>query len=130
MMHFTKGLTVDVIVTITERITLDNPFILFVFKNRETGARLTKIYPFSEDGSPFPGRYNEFALEVDSLFEDEQEGQWSYSVYEQESDTNTDESLAFALEAGLMQLHPAPEVITKPKKYNPASQQVKIYKGE
>jgi hypothetical protein len=123
----------EVIVTATENIRLTDPYFLFVFTNGETKETVTKIFASSEDGSPFPERYNEFTLEVDELFSDKQVGQWKYSIYEQESSENVDpeDAGAYLLEIGMMELQDAP-ASRRPAKpsFTPDPQQIKIFNGE
>jgi hypothetical protein len=125
MVHIIKEQESPIIVTLTESVTIDNPYFLFVFYNNETKVTINKIFASSEDESPFPTRYNEFTIPAD-LFSDAQEGQWSLSVYEQSSSSNEDTANARLIESGIVNLEPAQPKEAR-KKYKPQSKTIKVY---
>ena len=98
-----------VIVTATEKATLDDPVWLFQFKNQTTGD---SVYCIATDVSDYDYRYNKFVItetsspnnlngEVDLV----EAGLYDYFVYEQESTTNLDPDLATSLcEQGFMRV--------------------------
>ncbi len=82
---------------------MDDPKYLFVFDRRVPGRTVSFITTPDESTA----RSDSFIIDVDALFEGCETGQYSYRVYEQESDENLDPSLATGLvEHGVMQLHP------------------------
>jgi hypothetical protein len=88
---------VNIIVTLTENVSLEAPFFLFVFTHVLTKDVVTLLLAESDDLSNYPGRYNEFTLAPTSLFAGKQPGFWTYEVYEQVSSTNIDTSLTGGL---------------------------------
>jgi hypothetical protein len=96
MLVFTQGADKDIIVTLSENVTLDEPYYLFVFTHITTKEVISFIKGLSDDLSDFTDRYNKF-LVLSSVFEDASIGQYEYAVYEQESDSNTDTSLTTSL---------------------------------
>ena len=106
MLLLTIGEDKDLIVTLNEKRTLDNGYYLFVFENVTTRDIVTKIFSFSEDESDYPERFNSFPLSS-TVFQDENTGDWRYSVYEQSSSTNTDPTGLTEVERGIMKLRPA-----------------------
>jgi hypothetical protein len=94
-----------IVVTLTELQTLASPYYLIVFEHVTTKDIVTLLT--NEDESLYPERYNQFNIETDVLFLDKQPGDWRYTAYEQESDSNTDPALALRppLEYGQMKLY-------------------------
>jgi hypothetical protein len=126
MLQLTKGIENSVIVTLTESVTIDNPFFLFVFYNTERNETLKKLFSSSDDQSTSKERYNEFLL-PSGFFSSSQVGQWSFEVYEQASSSNLDETQATKIETGIIQLSNAEA--TTVKKYTPEKQTKKVYNG-
>jgi hypothetical protein len=89
MLVFTVGADKDIIVTLTELKTLNEPYYLFVFTHITTKEVVTFIKSESDDLSDFTDRFNKFSV-PSTVFEDKPVGQYEYQVYEQESDSNTD----------------------------------------
>lgn len=89
MLVFTVGVDKDIIVTLSENVTLDEPYYLFVFMHITTKEEVVFIKAVSDDLSEFQDRFNKFSV-LASVFEDKPVGQYEYRVYEQESDSNTD----------------------------------------
>jgi len=128
MIQLTKGTTVDVIVTATEKVTLTAPYFLWVFTNPETDNTVTWIVSSVDDQSPFPERYNDFNMDVDVVFFMQPEGQWHYKIYEQDNDTNTDPTLATTLvEQGMLILNKAAASIRTIKKFAPTAATIKVF---
>lgn len=103
MLHFTFGEPAAFFLTLSELATIDNPYYLFVFERRVPGQSVAVVLQpdLSTD------RIDSFALDVDAAFDGCDTGQYSYKVYEQESDTNTDpDNTGTEVEHGVMQLHP------------------------
>lgn len=131
MIQLTKGQSADVIVTATEKVTLADPYFLFVFTNPETDIVVKKVFATADDQSPFPTRYNDFTIDVDTLFAGKQEGQWQYQIFEQDNAENTDVTATVGLlETGMMQLNKAVASRRIIKKFNPTPNQIKIFTGE
>jgi hypothetical protein len=83
----------EMILTLTEFVTLATPFYLFVFTHVETKSVVSFVKAEADDESDYPERYNQFTIDATDVFEDQPTGEWHYSVYEQESSTNTDTAL-------------------------------------
>lgn len=118
---------VDIILTLSESVTLSSPYYLFVFKHVLTKNEVKFIKSVVEDTSTAQGRYNQFNINPSVLFSDEEPGEWHYKVYEQESAVNTDVAMAGTiLEQGKLMLNPAKEFTHK--KYN-STTGFKTYNG-
>lgn len=78
------------IFTLTELVTITNPYYLFVFTHVETKAVVTDIWHESQDESPYPQRYNQFNMLVSELFDGKPTGEWHYVVCQQSDPGNTD----------------------------------------
>lgn len=102
MIHLTKGNTEDIYLTLTEHQTLVNPFFVFVFKQRTTGAEVK--FTKNTDSSPYPSRYNKFNIVVNTYFKTASVGEWIYQVFESATNTTTTTNLNL-LEEGIMILH-------------------------
>jgi hypothetical protein len=87
MLLLTQGNAQDsIVVTLTEKSTLESPVYLFVFEHITTKQIVNFIA--TNDISGYPDRYNEFYIPTAELFTEL--GQYVYNVYEQMSRTNTD----------------------------------------
>jgi len=110
MMRLTLGETEQYIVcTLTEKTTLGEGYYLFRFTNATTQDVVSKIYAYTDDVSSYPARYNKFLISTSTDFANQLPGQWTYEVYQQESDTNTDPDGLTEVERGLLELLPATE---------------------
>lgn len=112
MLLITKGEIKSWYLTLTEKVTISNPFFLFSLTHRQTERQYNFIL---EDISGFPERYNQFL--VDESDYDFFEGEYNYEVYAQISSTNTNPSLADEqVEEGLLkvQLMELPETFYTP----------------
>ena len=89
--------TAEMILTLTEFVTLPMPYYLFVFTHVETKRVVAFVKSEADDESDYPQRYNKFTIDATDLFENEPIGEWHYKVYEQESDINTDPNAAGGL---------------------------------
>lgn len=125
MLELTKGQEGQIIVTLNELKTIDAPYYLFVFTHTTTSDVVKFIKSSSDDESEYPERYNLFTINS-SLFDGFLDGEWHYTVYEQESSTNEDISLARAVENGKLKLNPEEEF--EYIKYN-QTQTYKSYNG-
>lgn len=113
MIQLTKGQTQFVYLTLTEKQTIASPNYLFTFKNRSTNQEVKFVLLYAADVSLYKERYNKFSIKVDKYFSSKPRGQWTYSVYEQTSTSNTDETGLTLLESGIMWLNDAEEIYTE-----------------
>ena len=104
MIRLTKGQTQNIILTLTEKQTLTSPNYLFIFENRSTNTEIKFVRLNNTDISAYKERYNEFTIVVNSFFNTALNGQYSYSIYEQTSTTNTNPTGLKLLESGIMEL--------------------------
>lgn len=108
MIHFTKGQTDTIILTLTEKQTLAAPNYLFRFVHRATNREIKFVRLNNADTSVHKERYNEFSIVVNSHFANAESGQYDYTIYEQTSSSNTDPALTTGIvEVGIMQLNEA-----------------------
>jgi hypothetical protein len=104
VIRLTKGQTQNIILTLTEKQLLTNPNYLFVFENRSTNTEIKFIKLNNTDISGYKERFNEFSIVVNDYFDCSLNGQYSYSVYEQASSTNKNQTSLNLLESGIMEL--------------------------
>lgn len=105
MIHFLKGDLNNVILTLTEKQTLEDPNYLFRFVHRATNQEVKFVLLYAANISVHKQRYDQFSIDVDFHFANKQEGQWDYFIYEQESIDNIHpEETAGLLECGIMEL--------------------------
>ena len=87
--------------TLTEKVTIANPYFLFAFTHRLTNEVTTVIL---SDISTHPIRYNEFAVVEGSTFTLDA-GEFEYQVYAQTSPSNLSPALANELvESGILKV--------------------------
>ena len=111
MIKLTKDTTAEVILTLTEKETIFEANYLFVFESRVSNEKVKFVLLNVTDESEYKDRYNLFNIVVNDYFADAENGWYKYTVYEQESTTNTDESLTGGiLETGLMFLEDGEEI--------------------
>lgn len=113
MIQLTKGQTQFVYLTLTEKQTISSPNYLFTFKNRSTNTEVKFVLLYASDLSLYKERYNKFSIKVDKYFSSKPRGQWTYSIYEQTSASNTDVTGLTLLESGIMWLNDAEEIFTE-----------------
>ena len=117
MIKLTKGSTETIYVTLKEKQTITNANYLFIFDSRITNEKIKFVILGSADQSNFKDRYNQFSIVVNTYFNKSEEGWYTYTVREQSSTTNTNESESGAIiETGLMFLSDNQDVTTT--KYN------------
>ena len=94
MLQINKGENNNMVLTLKEKSTIDNPSYLFVFTSDADNTSKTFTAP---DVSLFPSRYNKFILTENStenlssgVVELNPAGFWSYNIYDQASSTNLD----------------------------------------
>jgi hypothetical protein len=89
--------TAEMILTLTEFVTLPAPYYLFVFTHVETKNVVAFVKSEADDESDYPQRYNQFTIDAADVFEDQPTGEWHYKVYEQASAVNVDPDAAGGL---------------------------------
>jgi len=99
-----KGQTQNIILTLTEKQLLTSPNYLFIFENRSTNTDIKFVRLNNTDISAYKDRYNEFTIVVNSYFNTALNGQYTYTIYEQTSTTNTNPTGLNLLETGIMEL--------------------------
>jgi hypothetical protein len=99
-----KGQTQNIILTLTEKQLLTSPNYLFIFENRSTNTDIKFVKLNNTDISAYKERYNEFTIVVNTYFNTALNGQYTYSVYEQASPSNTNPTGLNLLETGIMEL--------------------------
>jgi len=99
-----KGQTQNIILTLTEKQLLTSPNYLFIFENRSTNTDIKFVRLNNTDISAYKDRYNEFTIVVNSFFNTALNGQYTYTIYEQTSTTNTNPTGLNLLETGIMDL--------------------------
>jgi predicted GNAT superfamily acetyltransferase len=94
MLHFTKGNIDTIVVTLTEKCTLQSPNYLWVCTSRTTNEVVKFVILGNTDLTNASLRFNKFLFTTNSKFANSTNGEWSYIVYEQTSTTNLDPTLA------------------------------------
>ena len=106
MIQLIQGHDTDVVVTLTEKTTLTNPFYLFVFTHETTKSVISFVLPCTVDMSLFPSRYNEFTFYA-SHFATAEIGKYTYQVFEQDNLINLIITGLNEVENGKMDLNKA-----------------------
>jgi len=92
MVKITQTTTNTVIVTLTEKVTISNPYFLFKFENQQTKQL---YYCIGTDTSSYTDRYNQFAI-IEKVnptptageIRLASEGFYNYTIYQQASSSN------------------------------------------
>ena len=111
-------LTQNMVLTLTEKVTLAVPFFLFVFTNVTTRQVVTFNAAVTDDTSIATSRYNQFAINTNSVFIGMAAGQWQYKVYESIAAT-TDPTGLNLIENGKMLLQRVSPLIINGYKSTP-----------
>lgn len=107
MIQLIQGQDKHIVVTLTEKTTLTNPFYLFVFTHETTKEVFKFVKASTDDLSSYPKRFNEFLFEA-THFTSAPVGKYLYQVYEQTTLENTDIALITSqVENGKMDLNKA-----------------------
>jgi hypothetical protein len=109
----TKGQIQNIYLTLTEKQTISSPNYLFVFEQRSTNTEVKFVLTNAKDLSLYKDRYNKFLLNVNQYFLSKLNGQYTYSVYQQTSATNTSTTGLVLLESGIMMLQDDENVYTE-----------------
>lgn len=128
MLQFKQSDTAaELILTLTENVSINDPYFLFIFTHVLSKQKIKFIKFKDEDESGFTERYNLFTINAAVVFLNAPIGEWHYKVYQQASESNTDEILTGAiLEYGKLILDRATAFAFT--KYNEA-QTFKAYNG-
>lgn len=113
MITLTKGQIQNIYLTLTEKETISSPNYLFVFEQRSTNTEVKFVLTNAKDLSLYKDRYNKFLLNVNQYFLSKLNGQYTYSVYQQTSATNTSTTGLVLLESGIMMLQDDENVYTE-----------------
>lgn len=113
MITLTKGQIQNIYLTLTEKQTISAPNYLFVFEQRSTNTEVKFVLTNAKDLSLYKDRYNKFLLNVNQYFLSKLNGQYTYSVYQQTSATNTSTTGLVLLESGIMMLKDEENVYTE-----------------
>ena len=113
MIHMTKGNTSTIILTLTEKVSITEPYYLIEFINDQT-REVQKC--FISDISEYPDRYNKFNItegEEPDNYDGEvllgNAGEYAYTVYQKESNANLTTTGLTVLEKGICVLHTTEE---------------------
>ena len=105
MIYLTRGNTEQVVLTLTEKVTITDANYLFVFTNRTTNEIVKFVVLSANDQSSNTDRFNQFLIDVDTYFSTANDGWFKYEIYEQASDSNlVVASAGDIIETGLMLL--------------------------
>ena len=113
MITLNKGQIQNIYLTLTEKETISSPNYLFVFEQRSTNTEVKFVLTNAKDLSLYKDRYNKFLLNVNQYFLSKLNGQYTYSVYQQTSATNTSTTGLVLLESGIMMLQDDENVYTE-----------------
>ncbi len=113
MITLIKGQIQNIYLTLTEKQTISAPNYLFVFEQRSTNTEVKFVLTNAKDLSLYKDRYNKFLLNVNQYFLSKLNGQYTYSVYQQTSATNTSTTGLVILESGIMMLEGDEQVYTE-----------------
>lgn len=111
MQHCKQSSTAfEMIFTLNEFLTISNAYFLFVFTHSTTKEKVKFIKSVTDDESSHPDRYNMFTIDVSAVFNGSTIGDWNYVIYEQVSNSNTDETLTGSpLEYGKLRIERSTE---------------------
>lgn len=94
---------IALILTLTELVSLPDPYFLFVFTHVTTKEVVAFLKFSDDDESNHPERFNQYTVDPSVLFAGMPPGGWHYRVYEQASASNLDPAASGAvLEFGEM----------------------------
>ena len=114
------------ILTLTENVTINDPYYLFVFTHVTTKEKVKFTKFESQDESNYPTRYNQFTIDASVIFTGKPVGEWHYKVYEASTNSTDEATAGTVLEYGKLMLDR--EVEFSYSQYN-ESQTFKVYNG-
>lgn len=85
----------------SENCFLPDPYFLFIFTHRLTNAVVRFV---GTQESLYPQRYDLVTIDVSTYFDGKDLDMWTYSIYEQADNGNTDETGLNMIETGFMRL--------------------------
>jgi hypothetical protein len=98
MKQLTRNATSEFVCTLKEKQTLTTPYWLFRFVKDGTNEEVTFVYHDSEDTSTNKTRYNRFPITEGGFSPITlPSGIWTYFIYEQTENRNTDYTLSTTL---------------------------------
>lgn len=98
MLQFKQSdIAASLILTLTENVSINDPYYLFVFTHVLTKQTVKFIKYTGADESNYTQRYNQFTINPSVVFLNKPTGEWHYNIYEQASGTNTDVALSGAI---------------------------------
>jgi hypothetical protein len=121
MLNFTKGNIETVYVTANENVTFVTSCFHFIFTNKIT----LEVIDFIASNVSTTKRYDKFAIEINTYFENSTLGFYGYEIYETECPFGGDGQL---VETGFMNLQPATQF--EPFEYTDQANTFKVYNGE
>ena len=110
MQIINKGTNNTLVFTLSEKVTLSNPYYLFSFKHQ---VELNPVNFIVADTSVYPNRYNKFLITettgtvnlTSGIVSLAETGFYEYTIYEQTSSSNLNPSLADnILEIGMVKV--------------------------
>lgn len=84
------------LLTLTEHVTINDPYYLFVFTHVLTKEKVRFVKSESQDESTHPDRYNKFTIDATVIFLNAPVGEYHYEVYENTTN-GIDETAAVSL---------------------------------
>jgi hypothetical protein len=106
MLEFKQDdISAELILTLTENVSIQNPYYLFVFTHVLTKETVAFVLSTADDESFYTERYNMFTINPAVLFAGKQPGEWHYAIYQQAGSDSIDVALTLGeLENGKMML--------------------------
>ena len=101
MLVVTRGALNDIVVTLTEKVTIANPYYLLVIKGKSNQALIKKVL---SDVSTYPTKYNEFIFTEPTDITIPYAGDYTYTFYQVATNTTTIPSDANILETGILRV--------------------------
>jgi len=108
MIQIVQGASNSIVLTLTENVTINNPYYLMVLDGRVNEAQ---IKLFITDTSSYPEHYNLFVLIEGTDITIPFKGDYKYRVFEKEVNTNEDiPSDSYLLQTGLLRVTSTDEI--------------------
>lgn len=105
MLQFRQDDTAAILLlTLTENVTINEPYYLFVFTHVLTGEKVRFVKHESQDESNSPERINQFTINASVVFADKPVGEYHYEVYENITNGTDETTAGGVLEYGKLKL--------------------------
>lgn len=101
MLLINRGSVNDIVVTLTEKVTIMNPYYLMVIKGKSNQALVKKVLT---DVSTYPTKYNEFIFTEPTDIAIPYAGDFTYTFYQVATNTTTIPSDDNILETGILRV--------------------------